>query len=88
MGPLIVNLLMQTSASRPGGAAPEGQLTPREREVLALVAEGNTERNIGARLGLSPKTVHVHRTSIMSKLGTHNAISLLRRALQLGLIEA
>jgi DNA-binding NarL/FixJ family response regulator len=63
------------------------RLTPRERDVLRLIAQGKTELEIGRELGVSPKTVHTHRTSIMSKLEVHNGIALVRRAIRLGLAE-
>ena len=63
------------------------QLTPREREVLTLIAEAKTERQIATHLGVSPKTVHTHRTSMMHKLGVHNVIALVRRAVRLGLAD-
>ncbi len=64
-----------------------GRLSPREREILGFIATGQTEREIGRQLGLSPRTVHAHRTSVMKKLGAHNSISLVRRAVHLGLVE-
>ncbi len=63
-------------------------LTQRERQILALIAEGCTDRETAHRCGLSLKTVHNHRRSIMVKLGVHNATSLVRRAMRLGLIDA
>ena len=63
------------------------QLTPREREVLQLIAEGHTNKVIGARLGLSTKTVDVHRTNIMKKLDLHNAQALTRFAIRRGLVN-
>jgi len=72
------------------GAADErddlARLTPREREVLQLVAEGRTNREIAARLGLSPKTVDTHRTSLMNKLDLHDAQALTRFAVRHGLV--
>ncbi len=62
-------------------------LTPREREVLQLVAEGRTNREIAATLGLSPKTVDAHRTRVMQKLDLHDAQALTRYALRRGLIS-
>lgn len=63
------------------------RLTPREREVLQMVAEGHTNREIADRLGLSPKTIDVHRTSMMKKLDLHNAQALTRYAIRRGLIS-
>ena len=63
------------------------RLTAREREVLQLVAEGLTNREIGAALGVSPKTVDAHRTKVMQKLDLHNAQALTRFAVRRGLIS-
>lgn len=63
------------------------RLTPREREVLKLVAEGHTNREIAALLGVSPKTVDTHRTNLMSKLDLHDAQAVTRYALRHGLIS-
>ena len=61
-------------------------LTPREREVLQLVAEGQTNRLIAAELRLSIKTVEAHRARIMTKLKIHNAAGLTRYAISRGII--
>lgn len=62
------------------------RLTPREREVLALVATGNTNREIAAGLGISPRTVESHRESLMKKLALRTVADLTRFALQTGLL--
>jgi RNA polymerase sigma factor (sigma-70 family) len=64
------------------------RLTPREREVLALVATGNTNREIAARLGISPRTVESHRESLMKKLALRTVADLTRFALQAGLLPS
>ena len=56
-------------------------LTPREREILGLVAEGYTNQSIAEILGISPRTVDTHRTHLMSKLGIHDAVGLTRFAI-------
>ena len=61
-------------------------LTPREREVMQLIAAGRSSRHIAERLGISLKTVDTHRTSLMKKLGLHNAQAVTRFALRHGLI--
>jgi len=62
------------------------KLTPRQIEVLRLVAEGYRTRDIADRLGLSVKTVESHRGEVMKRLGMHDVVSLVRYALRVGLI--
>lgn len=62
-------------------------LTEREREVLALIGEGLTSREIGARLVVSPRTVDRHRENIMAKLNLHSRIELVKYAMEKGLIR-
>ena len=59
-------------------------LTPREREVLARVIGGASNKEAGRMLGISPRTVEVHRASIMDKLGAKNAADLVRIVLGQG----
>jgi DNA-binding NarL/FixJ family response regulator len=67
--------------------SPLERLTPREREVLQLVAEGHTNRESARLLGVSPKTVDAHRTNLMAKLDLHDAQALTRFAVRCGLVE-
>jgi len=62
-------------------------LTVRERDVLARVVDGLTSKEIGAELGISPRTVETHRESVMRKLGIRNAAGLIRFAVEVGLTE-
>jgi two-component system response regulator NreC len=62
-------------------------LTPREVEVLQLIAEGYTNRQIGAALSLSVRTVESHRASIMDKLGLHSRVELAKYAAERGLLQ-
>lgn len=64
-----------------------GILTEREREVLKLVVEGYTSREIADLLYLSKRTVMCHRANIASKLGIHNRMELVRYAMRTGVIE-
>jgi DNA-binding NarL/FixJ family response regulator len=64
------------------------ELTPREREVLQLLAEGHSARSIAARFGLSVKTVGTHREHLMQKLGTHSLAGLTKLAIREGLTSA
>ena len=66
---------------------PLARLTPRHREVLQLVAEGRTTKQIGKLLGVSAKTAESHRTRIMAKLEIHETASLVRYAIRQGLIQ-
>jgi len=76
----------QTSSPIPPRAAPR---LPhgREREILQLVAESHSTKEIAAKLGISVKTVDNHRTNLMRKLNLHDVASLTRYALEVGLIE-
>lgn len=69
------------------GTPPSGALTPREREVLQLVAEGLTSREIGMRLGAALKTVETHRTNLTRKLDLHSIAALTKYAIREGLTE-
>lgn len=66
---------------------PKPRLSPREEEILALIAGGLSTKEVAARLGLSVKTVETHRQHIMEKLGLHDVASLVRYAIREGLIE-
>ncbi len=65
---------------------PYDRLTAREREILKLIAEGHTSREIADRLFISLKTVLGHRTKIMQKVDIHNRTELIRYAMRKGLI--
>jgi len=67
--------------------SPITRLSPREREVLELVAEGKTSKEIAADLMITQKTVEVHRSQIMAKLQLHNVVQLTRYAIREGLVE-
>jgi DNA-binding NarL/FixJ family response regulator len=64
---------------------PFDTLTPREREVLQLLAEGKTSKEMAAALNVSAKTVEMHRGQIMSKLGIHTVAELTKLAIREGL---
>lgn len=61
-------------------------ITPRQREILRLVAMGHTNREIGASLDISVRTVEVHRFNLMRRLDVRNVAQLLRQALQHNLL--
>lgn len=64
------------------------RLTPRQREVLQLVAEGKSTKEISAALGISPKTVEFHRNSLMDELGLRSIAELTRYAIAQGMITS
>ncbi|MGZ4732860.1 MAG: response regulator [Terriglobales bacterium] len=67
---------------------PDSPLTDRERQVLQLVAEGKTTKEIASLLGISVKTAESHRSNIMEKLNIHETAGLVRYAIRSGLIES
>jgi two-component system, NarL family, response regulator NreC len=69
-----------------GSTAPDDPLSPREREVLQLIAEGKNMKQIGDLLGISNRTVETHRSRIMEKLDIHDVAGLVRYAIRRGLI--
>lgn len=62
------------------------KLTPRQREIVQLIAEGKTTKDIAFLLGLSAKTVDAHRAQLMDKLGVHDVPALVRYAMRAGLV--
>jgi DNA-binding NarL/FixJ family response regulator len=73
--------------ARRGEAAPEDPLTPRELQVVKLIAEGHSSDQIADELVISRKTVDHHRANILGKLGMRNVADLTRYAIRRGLIE-
>jgi DNA-binding NarL/FixJ family response regulator len=70
-----------------GPGLPEDPLTPREQEVVKLIAEGRSTREIADELILSHKTVDRHRSNILEKLGLRDRVALTRYAIRRGLVE-
>ena len=65
---------------------PADRLTPRQREILQLIAEGNTTKRIAQILNISVKTVETHRSQLMEHLDIHDVAGLVRYAIRLGLV--
>jgi DNA-binding NarL/FixJ family response regulator len=82
-----VAALLRDVVANPHASSASDFLTDREREILQLVAESHSTREIAAKLGISIKTVDNHRTNLMRKLNLHDVASLTRYALEVGLIE-
>jgi DNA-binding CsgD family transcriptional regulator len=66
-----------------GAAERMAFLTPREREIMVLVVDGLPNKAIGRRLGISPRTVEIHRANLMEKMGARSLAMLVRRAIEL-----
>jgi two-component system response regulator FixJ len=66
------------SGGRPVEVRGFSQLTPREREVLQLITDGQSNKEAGRELGISPRTIEVHRARVMEKLGARNTADLMR----------
>jgi len=74
-------------ASGGGGVTPASELlTPPQREILQLIAEGRSTKEIAAILHLSVKTVETHRTQLMARLDVHDVAGLVRYAIRIGLV--
>jgi DNA-binding NarL/FixJ family response regulator len=84
---VIDDYLSRIRATEDVVAEPHERLSPREREVLQLAAEGHSSRAIAGLLCLSTKTVEHHRASVMTKLGLHGQTELVKYAIRAGLVE-
>ena len=82
--PLITDFLHRARQDMP---VREDPLSPREQEILKLVAEGYTNKQIAETLVISEKTVERHRANILEKLGMRDRVELTRYAIRHGLIE-
>jgi DNA-binding NarL/FixJ family response regulator len=90
LGSHVIDLLMRPrhlqSDVDPDDAS-RRRVTPREAEILELLASGLSGPDVARKLRVSPRTVHVHRTRLMRKLDVHNVAQLLWRGIELGLIR-
>jgi len=80
LAPFFVERFLQ------GESATSADLTAREREILQLIAEGNTANEIAELLSISPHTANRHRANLMRKLDVHNQVELVRLAIERGLV--
>jgi DNA-binding NarL/FixJ family response regulator len=85
--PSAATALIEDYLRQEGGKDPYERLTAREREILKLIAEGHTSREIAEMLYLSLKTVLGHRTKVMKKLDVHNHTELIKYAVRKGLVS-
>jgi DNA-binding NarL/FixJ family response regulator len=84
--PIAKEIVAQLRTPERGGD-PFSMLSGREREIVHLIADGLSAKEIAAALHISTKTVEAHRTSLMRKLGVRKATELVRYALRFGLVE-
>jgi two-component system response regulator NreC len=91
LSPLLAKALMSDYLQRgersQNGPAQGRRLSAREQEILKLIAEGNSSREIAELLDLSVKTVHNHRTRLMTKLDIHRNTDLVKYAIRLGMVQ-
>lgn len=90
LSPSISKKVIDEYLQRAGEAKRRGAfelLTDREREVLQLIAEGNSTRGIAGRLFISTKTVETHRSNLMEKLDLHGTADLTRYAIRMGIVD-
>jgi len=85
--PQAVAALIREYLERGPGDVPDDPLTPRESEVVKLIAEGLTSREIAGVLTIAEKTVERHRANVLDKLGLRDRVALTRYAIRRGLIE-
>jgi DNA-binding NarL/FixJ family response regulator len=87
LSPSVSRTAVESYLQRAGGEEGE-QLTPRQREILQLVAEGKNTKEIASLLGISIKTVEAHRLQLMARLDIHDVPGLVRYAIRSGLVSS
>jgi len=89
LSPTVSKQLVEDYARRLSAETGTGELlTPRQREILQLIAEGKATKDIATTLDLSVKTVETHRKDLMERLGIHDVPGLVRYAIRQGIIKA
>jgi DNA-binding NarL/FixJ family response regulator len=89
LSPSISRTVIDSYLERVGGPlSPLEQLTPRQREILQLIAEGKNTKEIASDLDISVKTVESHRLQLMERLNIHDVPGLVRYAVRSGLVSA
>jgi len=86
-GEVSRNTLIEFSKSPAEQTHPIANLTPRQREILTLVAEGLSTKAIGSHLNISVTTVESHRAQLMDRLDIHDVAGLVRYAIKMGLVK-
>ncbi len=87
--PMVARYAVEAYRAKSDGfSGPLAKLSMRQREILQLIAEGHTTKDIAQRLNLSIKTVETHRAQLMDRLDIHDVPGLVRLAIRTGLIQA
>ncbi len=87
LSPAISKRVIEDYLGRTSGEkSPLEQLTPRQREILQLIAEGKSTKEMAFVLSVSVKTVETHRAQLMDRLGVHDVPGLVRQAMRMGLV--
>jgi DNA-binding NarL/FixJ family response regulator len=87
VSPEVMAQLVNNFSDKTTSTNPLGILTKREKEILALIAQGLTDKEIAEKVFLSPLTITTHRKNILSKLGLKNKVELTRFAMENNLIS-
>jgi DNA-binding NarL/FixJ family response regulator len=88
LSPLVSKQMVDSYVHRRGSTGPLDMLTPRQRQILQLIAEGRTTKQIAHLLSLSVKTVETHRSQLMERLEIHDVPGLVRYAVRVGLVTS
>ena len=87
--PSVSRHVVRDYTNRPAlGSEPQPRLTPRQTEIVQLIAEGHRNAEIAKMLAMSTKTVETHRTQLMARLDVHDVTGLVRYAIRVGLVAA
>jgi DNA-binding NarL/FixJ family response regulator len=86
LSPVIVDLV--AAAARKTDSLILDPLTPREREILQLIAEGKNNDEVSRELGMAVKTIESHRHNLTAKLSLHETAGLVRYAIKIGLVQS
>jgi DNA-binding NarL/FixJ family response regulator len=87
LDPAIARAAVDPAPGEPGRADAYEQLTDREKQVLRLVADGRSNKEVASTLGIAVKTAMSHRENVMRKLGLHNRTELVRFAVARGVVR-
>lgn len=88
LSPAVATRVVAAQARATDTGSGLARLTPRQREILQLIAEGNSTKAIARKLGVSVKTVETHRAKLMERLDIHDIAGLVRYAIRVGIVTS